>query len=359
MPKTNRIILDCSTMNTFGSGLYYYCLNLGKNLGQVAAPEKKQLAIEMFVPKSAANAFDNNSTVHIKQHGLRKFFNNVQIGCSIWHHTFQADKLLAKKWLHPSLKVVSTIHDLNVLHEDIDEEKKNETLKRIQLNINKSEALVCISDFCRKDVEKHCQLNGQKIFTIHNGVNHIPKGALSSAAYKPIRPFLLCIGFANPKKNFHSIIPLLTDEKLELIIIGKIQDNSYQQKTMDVATQWGVQDRVRFTGLVTDEEKGWYLENCYAFLQPSLAEGFGFPVVEAMQLGKPLFLSTYTSLPEVGGSEAFYFNDFSLDTLQQTFYEGMQTYQQTNLAEKLKERAKQFSWQQKAALYLDMYKTLL
>ena len=359
MAIKKRILLDCSTMNTFGSGLYYYCLNLGLNVEKILQEEQNDISIEMFVPPSAANAFSSSSKIHIKHSGIRKYFNTMLNGCDILHLPFQTDKMLTRKLFHPKVKIITTIHDLNVLHENIAIEKRAQAMKAIQSNIDISDAIVCISNFCRKDVEKHCSLKNQQFFTIHNGVHFVPAGLLKMHSYKPQLPFLLCIGFVNPKKNFHSILPLLTDEKFELIIIGKIEDENYRNKIMTIAESFNVANRIKFTGLISEEEKGWYLENCYAYFQPSIAEGFGAPVVEAMKIGKPLFLSTYTSLPEVGGDLAFYFQNFETSYLKHIFYKGMDVYNNSNLKQKLQERATQFSWEKQAIQYLDMYKSLL
>src|SRR5207344_2364333 len=61
---------------------------------------------------------------------------------------------------------------------------------------------------------------------------------------------------------------------------------------------------------VSDARKSWLYAHCKAFLFPSLTEGFGLPPLEAMHFGKPVFLSKLTSLPEVGGDAAAYFDDF-------------------------------------------------
>ena len=92
---------------------------------------------------------------------------------------------------------------------------------------------------------------------------------------------------------------------------------------------------------------------------PSLAEGFGAPVVEAMVFGKPLFLSRLTSLPEIGGDVAFYFDDFREENMQQIFKEGMSNYKKNGLADKIMQRGNDFSWEEKAREYIEVYRSLL
>ena len=91
-----------------------------------------------------------------------------------------------------------------------------------------------------------------------------------------------------------------------------------------------------------------------------MAEGFGLPVVEAMALGKPLFLRRATSLPEVGGEVAYYFEDLSSEALARTILEGLKVYDaDPHLAERLRARATLFDYHRMAQGYLQCYHQLL
>ena len=94
---------------------------------------------------------------------------------------------------------------------------------------------------------------------------------------------------------------------------------------------------------------------------PSLAEGFGIPPVEAMYFGKPIFLSNLTSLPEIGGDLAFYFNDFTSDSMKRIYDEGIEKFNadKENYKTKLKDRASKFSYKSMAESYEGLYKRLL
>jgi glycosyltransferase involved in cell wall biosynthesis len=111
--------------------------------------------------------------------------------------------------------------------------------------------------------------------------------------------------------------------------------------------------------LYSEADKAWYLHHCLAFMLPSLAEGFGAPVVEAMKFGKPLFLSNRTSLPEIGSDVAFYFNNFDPEHMHQVFYDGMFAYQQNGLEKKIIARGNDFNWEEKAKEYINIYRSLL
>jgi glycosyltransferase involved in cell wall biosynthesis len=84
------------------------------------------------------------------------------------------------------------------------------------------------------------------------------------------------------------------------------------------------------------------------------------PVIEAMSFGKPVFLSNLTSLPEIGGGEAYYFSDFEPNTLIEAFANGMKQFENSpGKGEKLKSWAAQFTWEKSAKQYLEFYQKVL
>ncbi|MDX1911999.1 MAG: glycosyltransferase [Saprospiraceae bacterium] len=172
-------------------------------------------------------------------------------------------------------------------------------------------------------------------------------------------PFLFSIGI-HPKKNYHVLMPILAENKGYQWIIAGPDSRGYRAKIEQEAQRWGVADRINFCGPVGNEEKRNYYEQCSALLFPSLSEGFGLPVVEAMSLGKPVFLSDRTSLPEIGGKEAYYFSDFEPENLCKTFREGMQQFEKDpDKPARMIAWANQFSWEKAADQYLEFYQQLL
>ena len=151
---------------------------------------------------------------------------------------------------------------------------------------------------------------------------------------------------------------LLQGNDYELIIAGSFAEADYVKTIQTAAEQAGAADRVHILTRISEADKAWYYQHCLAYLQPSLAEGFGLPVVEAMQLGKPVFLSRLTSMPEVGGAAAYYFDDFSPASMQQVLAAGLAQHSPERAAA-AQAQARQFSWQQAAADYLAIYQELL
>ena len=91
-----------------------------------------------------------------------------------------------------------------------------------------------------------------------------------------------------------------------------------------------------------------------------MREGFGIPAIEAMRFGKPVFLSNNTSLPEVGGENAFYWDNYDPEYMAKTFLKGMKIAQNDpDFAKKVSAHATSFNWEKTAKQYIDVYKSLL
>lgn len=350
-----KIFLDCDLMRFPDSGLYHYCLNLGTYVKRLLDKEGID-EMSFYVPAAERYSFgrEANSVVEKKWHG--KFIKPFLWDCDIWHAPFQSGRVIPEPG--KKIKTLLTIHDLNCLHEGKSAKEQKHSLQKTQQLIDRSNAIVCISNHCKKDVLENLEVGSRPVYVIHNGTHHVHKPPVKPAGYQPCRPFLFTMGYVNQKKNFHTLIPLLNDEGLELVVAGKLDDADYVKQMKQAAVKAGVADRLHILGPVSEADKAWYLQHCTAFLLPSLAEGFGAPVVEAMAFGKPLFLAKRTSLPEIGGDVAFYFEDFSSGHMQQVYKDGMNLYAQNGMAQKIINRGKDFNWEEKAREYLQVYRSL-
>jgi glycosyltransferase involved in cell wall biosynthesis len=311
--------------------------------------------ISFYVPPAEATTFAKNVIIERKWH--HKFSKPFLWGCKIWHAPFQSGRIIPMK--NKNIKVLLTIHDLNCLHEDKSARERRLSLQHTQKLVDRANAIVCISNHCKKDVTENLDTAGKTIHIIHNGTHHVNTPPDKPLGYTPLRPFVFAMGYVNRKKNFHTLVPLLNDENIELVIAGRLDEPDYISIMKKQAEAMGVTERLKILGPVTEEDKAWYFKNCMAFCQPSLAEGFGAPVVEAMAFGKPLFLSNCTSLPEIGGDVAFYFNSFDEHHMQSVFKKGLQEYQRNGLAKKIIDRGNCFSWEEKAKNYCEVYQSLL
>jgi glycosyltransferase involved in cell wall biosynthesis len=335
------------------TGLYYYCLHLGKAL----QAHKRQEELTVFGPDHVRSAL-GDSVPLIAQHSLQKFLMPSVDQFQVWHSTYQSSHYLPKR--NRKIKVVLTIHDLNFLHEGKTDAKIERGLRQVQQNIDRSDALVCISEFTKNDVLTHCRTHGKPIYVIYNGTNGLQQPELQPRSYRPRTPFLFNVGAIARKKNQHRILPLLqTNPALELVLAGRREDKEYAHFIRRQAEELRVEDRMHLVDEITEEEKSWYYHNCQAVVMPSLAEGFGLPVTEAMSVGKPVFLSRSTALPEIGKDLAFYFHDF--ENLHDDFIAGMQRYQRQKkqLQAAMKAHSATFNWSESAHKYMEVYRSLV
>ena len=257
------------------------------------------------------------------------------------------------------MPVVLTIHDLNFLERaDYSRWRKFVKLQRLQRKINRMKGLVYISSYVKSVVHGHLEIPGTVMETvIYNGVAVENQTEMTKPKTKT--PYLFSIGL-HPKKNYAAALVLLKyNPDLQWIIAGE-DSKDYMTILQKKALELGVSDRLSFTGLVEESEKWTLYQNCTAFIFPSLSEGFGLPVLEAMSYGKPVFLSIKTSLPEIGGKEAYYFQNFEAEHICEVFEKGMQEFNNDSTkSERLKQYAAGFQWERAAKEYCAFYHEVL
>jgi len=353
--KKSKIIFDAERMKYPHTGLYHFCLNLGNAIVD-QCPKDKEL---FFYLNAKMPKIFGPDRQYIDQYSLQKFFMPRLRNFSIWHSTFQLTSYLPR---HKSLKVVSTIHDLNFLKEGKSPQKIEGYLKKIQHTLDRADEIVAISNYVKRDLEDYCDLKGKEVSVIYNG-NNIDPNLLQNllTGSSPLdQDYIFTIGTVNRKKNFHVLPYLLVGNDLKLIISGIVHEPDYHKKIQDIAAKLNVADRVVLTGPVTEAEKYNYLKNCALFVFPSIAEGFGLPVIEAMSFGKKVLLSKHTSLPEIGGKEAFYMESMEPDDLMDFGKNKlMELINFPSKEKEIKQWASQFTWQNAALQYWDIYNRLL
>jgi glycosyltransferase involved in cell wall biosynthesis len=334
------------------NGLYIYSKDLGNHLSVLKEP-----GIELHFYLAANNfGFFGDNVKYEKHHSIDKYFLFGTRQFDVWHVT---TTLSWYRPFHKRVKIVYTIHDLHFLIEHKDDVKRNERiLYHIRKRAARADHIIAISNYSLNVANELLPIKDKPQSVIYNGCSFQEYPLFDNPRYRPQKPFLFSIGQFYARKNFHVLPPLLKNNDYELVIAG-LNDLPYAKQVQEVAREYGVQDRVKLIGPITEEEKDWYYKKCKAFMFPSYAEGFGLPVIEAMQYGKPVFLSTSTCLPEIGGDVAYYFDNFDPDYMQKKFVTGMQHYNQDNPQDKIKSRAAQFTWQKAAQQYMDVYKSLL
>lgn len=182
--------------------------------------------------------------------------------------------------------------------------------------------IISISEYTRKSFLEKYHYNSKKIVTIHCSVQNRLCGYDEKQDIAILNKYNLDAGEfifypANfwPHKNHRALFTAFgmlrnrrPDGKLKLVLTGAPVEHCDYWK--DAAVQLGYSEDICFLGYVTDAELAALYRNCVFMVFPSLFEGFGMPVTEAFSMGTTVLCSNVTSLPEVGGECAFYFNPY-------------------------------------------------
>ncbi len=350
MPKPN-LLVTFDSMRDANRGYHSFGRGLGDALIQ---RNNGRFSLNFYLFKDTPYTFRGEVKLLFLSAFHRLFFparNRFDV-VHFTDHTFRlpAGRVNAKK--------VMTLHDMNKVHLKANKPRSlNRYLKRLKGNMQLCDRIVAISQFVADDVLRYFPEMAPKISVIYNGADRLTVPANHQPAHKPAGDFLFTIGLLSVAKGFHLLPPLLAGNDYILCIAGI--ETPHKAAILREASKYHCEDRILITGPVSDEDKAWYYQHCSAFVFPSRAEGFGLPVIEAMHFGKPVFLSEFTSLPEIGGDAAYYFNSFEPDHMQQVFKRGMADFKDRNRAGEMIKRAALFTWEAAADQYLQLYKDCL
>lgn len=172
--------------------------------------------------------------------------------------------------------------------------------------VRRAARIVCVSQATREALHGFFAVDGQRVVVVELGPQNLRVTASRvGQRHRGRRPYALYVGTLQPQKNVVSVVRSLVDLDLDLVVVGP-QSGRQEQELRRVISDIGVKDRVRFEGFVsTTRLDELYLEAMVVVL-PSLIEGFGIPVLEAMAAGIPVVASDIRALREVGGDAASY-----------------------------------------------------
>lgn len=340
------------------------CLDLlkypNRGMGRVSIDFSQQLVHSddfdytyLVPPKTKIEHLENQKVIELT--ALRKFSSGYMKEFDVCHVIHQLPKFTFKK----AKKVVLTIHDLNFLYT-----KNNLKQKKyrhiVQSAINKSDAICFISNFTRDDCFEHLSIPSDKITeVIYNGVNDLVAPS-ERPAWCPEDNFLFSIGQFLDKKNFHVLVSFMQQlPQFSLVIAGE-NNTQYGNELKNLIHQYKLETRIILPGAISEGEKSFLYHNCEAFVFPSIAEGFGLPVIEAMKCGKPVFCSDKTSLKEVGDKFAFFWQNFEPDYMLDIFQKGINEFKRDNsVIMRQLQYANSYSWEKNVKGYVDVYKKLI
>lgn len=220
--------------------------------------------------------------------------------------------------------------------------------------------IITVSEFVKKDIEKNLNISKEKIEVVYNGVskdiNKIDSKkdiSLVMEKFSITKPYLFYVGNAYPHKNLERLILAFKifnkDSKYQLILGGK-NDFFYQRLKIEFED---IKDLV-FTGELSDFEISCLYSDCQAFVYPSISEGFGIQIIEAIKCEARIICSDNTSFPEIAGDYAFYFNPFNVESISSSLEKYINSDYKLKI-QKATLNLEKFSWKVSAQKHNEIY----
>jgi glycosyltransferase involved in cell wall biosynthesis len=213
-------------------------------------------------------------------------------------------------------KMLVTIHDVyHLVHPD---SLLKKTYAKIMFNkaVEKATKIICVSQFTATELQKYTHVNANKINVIYNGIDESWFNILKKDF--PGNSYFIYVGNIKPHKNLARLLQafrLIKDKVSQnLILVGKKEGFLTGMNNIAGLIK-GMEDRVTFTGYVSDAELQQYVSHADALVLPSLYEGFGLPPLEAMACGCPVVVSKAASLPEVCKDAAIYCDPYNIQDI--------------------------------------------
>jgi glycosyltransferase involved in cell wall biosynthesis len=272
---------------------------------------------------------------------------------------------------------VVTIHDIGPLTHPQFFTKKDQWFMKGSLKqaVKKAAAMICVSKATADAVEAYALANynqsvKERLHVVHEGVDaiffkapnieeitdyHIVKSLLNTS-------FVLTVGQISPRKNLQTVLRAFNKLKdklpnLQLITVG---GNGWDyDKVKEQVKVLGLENRVHFLGYVSDDLLRFLYRKAVVFVYPSLFEGFGLTVLEAMASSCPVITSNTSSLPEISGDAAILINPEDVDELSANIaLVSTNKKIREQMITKGLQRVKTFTWEKAAALTFDIYKNI-
>ncbi len=348
MPKI-PLIIDMTKLADLYSGLGQVSLSFAKTLD---AFEPLDFDVSFLIKPGQKKLWEKDRNL-ITTNVLKRYFKVLNRNRGIWHALHQDSAFIPVGG-----KYILTVHDLNFLQEKTPD-KARKRLLRLQKKVDRADLVCFISEYAKRSAEKHLMLKNKPLKVVYNGVPEISENQTQPEIF-PQRKFLFNLGVMMPKKNHESLIRMMKHlPEYDLLIGGGGGSQTYKDNLKALAEKEGVSRQIFFAGYLSDQEKAFCLHRAEAFVFPSLNEGFGLPVVEAMSVGLPVFSSDTTSLPEIGGDAAFYWTNFAPLYMANFLRNKMEEISKNkHFSDVLKAQAQTFSWQKNVETYLALYKML-
>jgi len=347
-----RLLVDIYKTNDLYSGLGQYSLNFANELIKYC-PSSLEPAF-LFPPRFPFPK--DKGAEWIRAAFWQRYIPALSPKPLVWHSLQQFPSHLP----HPQSKFILTVHDLNFLTEKTPE-KAAKYLKKLQRNVDRASVITVISDYTGEVLRKNIDTGNKQVLTIHNGVRLESRPAAGKPPWLSEKPFFFSLSVFKEKKNLHSLIPLMDHFPDHILVLGGNNQTAYGDRIREMIRDSAVSENIILAGTLDEDEKYWLYKHCRAFLFPSIAEGFGLPVIEAMLAGKQVFLSRSASLPEIGGVMAFYWDSFDALAMAAVIRLGLELRENIpgSCSDEISAYASNFSWEHCIRKFLELYFTIL
>lgn len=295
------------------------------------------------------------------------------------------DKLLGKTdifWsphinftrLSKNTKHVLTIHDLSFLrYPEFFNRRKNFWHKalRIKKLAHEASVIVAVSENTRQDVIELLGVAKEKVKTIYSGVNPAlslpsPEETKKFIVHNNLNSrFILYLGTIEPRKNLAGLIYAYNrfrDENINLVDVQLVLAGAKGWRHREIFRAWEnspYRNDIKFLGYVSATEKELLYQKAEVFIYPSYYEGFGLPVLEAMDRGLAVITSNVSSVPEVVANAALMLNPYDINELAKAMELMINNPDlRNNFIAAGKERSKLFSWEKTAEEYLALFRNI-
>lgn len=266
----------------------------------------------------------------------------------------------------PGLKTIVTIHDLGYEYLP----SYHQFPQKYYLNWSTvyasghSAKLIAVSKATKNDLISKLKCNPHKIEVIYEGV----EAGKYQRKYEALRVkyvlekyaingnYLLSVGTIQPRKNYKRLIEAFTkiSNSMELVIVGK--KGWMWEEIIETPKKYGLQKKVKFLEYILDDDLIILYQNARCLVQPSLFEGFGLPILEAMASGCPVVTSNRSSLPEVVGDAGILVDPYNIDSIIDGIHKIISDQNLRDvLIAKGKNRVKEFAWEKAASRTLALF----
>jgi glycosyltransferase involved in cell wall biosynthesis len=291
-------------------------------------------------------------------------------------HRHKVDLLHSPHFLLPLIRpcpTVATIHDVIYLAcpQDLPS-RAGRLYYRAMMNASSRLAsrIITDSEYSRGEIVRYLRADPAKIEVIYPGVDPAFRRVTDAAQLATVRAkygldreFILCVGIYKPRKNHAGLLRAFqrlsqSGVNAQLTIAGPMAEGESALRRL--AAELEIADRVVFTGFVDESDLRVLYSAASVCACPSLYEGFGFTVLEAMACGTPVICSSATSLPEVAGQGALYADPQNPEEIaRQLLCVFSDADVRRNLIERGTKNLQRFSWQDTAAQTLAVYRQAL